>query len=357
MFRRIIKTIAFVVIAAIAVIAIWPETKSTLYMPSADYVAHNAAYVVPPMPESWRYDYFTADDGTKLRWGAAGDRTEAKATVIFLPGYTSSLDMYGDHAARILARGYHIMGVDLRGQGGSDRHRSDYPEKLYAKDFGVYSDDIAAFIAAQNFDTSKPVILLGSSFGGHVALRVVGDHAVRVDGLVLLAPAYRPNTAPFSYGMTKAVVGASRTLGKDKRYAVMQGPWRPDGFDMTAPSECSAYPQRLYLRDAVYMRKPEQRVGGVTNNYLWGMMTSGEYLQTDDFNARITVPVIMVAASNDTIIDSAVSEAACRDSLPNCTLKIYPDTGHCLTLENDAIQERIIDELDILTARLDVSRG
>lgn len=357
MIKRLTKVVAVFVLLLLLAIMAWPEVKHSLYTPPADYLESSAAYTLPPMPDSWQYDYFTATDGKRLRWGQTDNADDAKATVVLLPGYTSSLDMYGDHISRLLARGYHVVGFDLRGQGGSERERTEQPEKLYAAHFGVYSTDVAQWLAQQSFGDDRPVIILGSSFGGHVALRLVGDHNPDVDGLVLLAPAYRPNTAPLSYGLTKVIVGLSRALGKDKHFAAMQSPWRPDGLDLTAPSDCSFYPERLYLRDTLYVRDPAQRVGGVTNNYLWGLMTSGEVLQTDAFAAKITVPTIMVAAENDVIIDSKVSENSCKNSLPQCTLKVYPGTGHCLTLENDAVQERIIDEVDTVLAMIGDTDG
>jgi alpha-beta hydrolase superfamily lysophospholipase len=234
---KLLKIIGASVAVLLGGLILFPEAKYTAYTPEQSYLSDSAAYIVPPMPKDWAWEYFTASDGTKIRWGeTAADG--GKATVLLLPGYTSSMDMYGEHMSMLAARGYHAVGLDLRGQGGSDRHRSKQPEKLYAKNFGVYSDDVAAFIAAQNWDADTPLMVLGSSFGGHVALRVVGDHKTAIAGLVLLAPAYVPNTAPFPLGLTKTITGIAKLIGKDNRYAPGQGEWRPDGTDLTVGSDC-----------------------------------------------------------------------------------------------------------------------
>ncbi len=328
-----------------------PEAKHISYTPDDSYLADSAAYNVPPMPDGWTWSYFQTHDGTKVRWGETAS-DGAKATVLLIPGYTSSMDMYGEHVSMLAERGYHVVGFDLRGQGGSDRHRSSHPEKLYAKTFGVYSDDVAAFIAVQDFSDSAPLIVLGSSFGGHVALRLTGDHDVGVDGLVLLAPAYLPNTAPFSLGMTKVILGLAKWTGKDVRYVPGQGEWQPDGTDLTVGSDCASNPKRLYLRDTVFVRKAEQRVGGVTNNYVRGLINSGELLQTRAYAAKINLPVHMIVAENDVVIDSPTSEAACTNGLADCKLVKLPKTGHCLMLESDGVLNAIFDEVDALYERL-----
>ena len=46
-----------------------------------------------------------------------------------------------------------------------------------------------------------------------------------------------------------------------------QSDWQPDGLDFTKGSDCSSNPERLYLRDTLFTRHPEQRVGGITNQY------------------------------------------------------------------------------------------
>lgn len=347
-FLRIGTAVLLVILGGFILI---PEAKYGPYTPDDGYLADSAAYNVPSMPEGWEWNYFQASDGTKNRWGEiAADN--AKATVIVIPGYTSSMDMYGEHVSMIAARGYDVVGFDLRGQGGSDRHRTSQPEKLYAENFGIYSDDVAEFIAAQNYPQDVPLIILGSSFGGHVALRLIGDHDTGVDGLLLLAPAYRPNTAPFSIGLTKTMTEFAKVIGKDKRFAPGQGEWRPDGTDLTVGSYCASEPKRLYLRDTVFVRKPEQRVGGVTNNYVHGMISSGELLQTPEYAAKIDVPIHMVVAENDVVIHSPTSEAACTNGLADCKLVKLPNTGHCLMLEDDNVLNDIFDEVDALYARL-----
>jgi lysophospholipase len=348
---KFLKLISLSLLILLGGLILFPEAKYAPYTPDDSYLADSANYNVPPMPEDWTWSYFATWDDTKIRWGQT-ERRDGEPSVLLIPGYTSSMDMYGEHVSMLAARGYHVLGLDLRGQGGSDRHRSIQPEKLYANNFGVYSDDVAELIDSLTFLKERPFVIIGSSFGGHVALRLVGDHDTTVDGLVLLAPAYVPNTAPFSVGLTKTMTGFAKLIGKDQHYAPGLGDWRPDGTDLTVGSDCASDPTRLYLRDTVFVRKPEQRVGGATNNYVRGMIKSGELLRSESYAAKLDIPIHMVVAEKDVIIDSAVSEAACMEGLPDCKLVKLPGTGHCLMLENDTVINAIYDEVDALIARL-----
>lgn len=349
--KPVLKKSGLFILIILGGLVLFPEANYAPHTPDESYLADSANYVVPSMPDDWTWNSHLAKDGTKIRWGETS-RSPDKPTVIFLPGYTSSLDIYGEHMAMLAARGYNAVGLDLRGQGGSGRHRSEQPEKLFAENFGVYSDDVVDFIKAQNFAPNHPVIILGSSFGGHVALRMAGDHDAPLSGLVLLAPAYVPNTAPFSIGAAKSLTAFAKLIGKDMRYAPGQTDWKPFGTDLTAPNDCASNIKRLYMRDTLFVRRPEQRVGGVTNNYLRGLITSGEMMLSPEYAAKIELPVTMVLAQEDVVIDGETSKSACTDLLPNCKAVVLPQTGHCLMFESDTVINAIFDEIDTLAAQL-----
>lgn len=347
-----LKIFSVFIVVALLAIRFWPEKPHVIYEPPADYVERTKAYNVPPFPEGWTFDYYTAEDGTKIRWGQTARKDNAKGTLIFIPGYTSTLEMAGDVFLQLSNRGYHVMGYDIRGQGGSDRHRPEQPEKLYVKDFSVYGDDLNGFVKSLPEDIPRPLMIMGSSLGGAVATRGVGDHDMAVEGLVLLAPAYQPLTAPYSIGQIKLMGGLAKLFGKEKYFALGLGPWRPDGLDLTQPSDCSSYPERLYLRDVNYVRHPALRVGDVTPNFLGEMIENGEIVTDSRYAAKLNVPITMIVADVDVIINSPVSEAACTDIFPDCKLVELPGTGHCLTLEDDTVFAAMWDEVDRLHARL-----
>ena len=185
--KRFFLGLLAILLLAIVALLFWPEKRYEPFQVNDAYQAQVDAYYVPSMPRDWEWKTFVTRDGTRLRWGETGNAEAAKATLIWVPGYTATLDMYGEHFDVFAKQGFHIVGIDMRGQGGSERHRESQPEKLWVSDFNVYSQDVTGFIESLNIPSERPLILTGVSFGGHVVARTVGEFTTEVDGLFLLS--------------------------------------------------------------------------------------------------------------------------------------------------------------------------
>ena len=136
---------------------------------------------VPPPPyaggmaDSGRLD---RGDGVELAWQRLDGRGP---TVVFLPGYGS--DMTGDKATSVAAfcaaRGQPMLRFDYSGHGASG---GDF---LHGT-IGVWSADA---LAAIDRLTHGPLVLIGSSMGGWIALLVARARRERIAGLVGIAAA------------------------------------------------------------------------------------------------------------------------------------------------------------------------
>ena len=341
---------------AILVLIVWPEKPYEPTVVDDAYQAQVDAYYLSDMPADWTWKSFVTQDGVRLRWGETGNKESVKATIIVVPGYTASMSMYGEHVGHLARAGFHVVGLDLRGQGGSERHRTTQPEKLWVEDFSVYSDDLAAFILSMEGATDRPLILTGISFGGHVATRAIGDHDLSmVDGLYLLAPAWEPKFGDFDRKMMKSVFNVGRMIGKSKHYMPGEKNWYPheDYKDFTKASMelCSSNEKRLHLRDTLFVRQPEQRVGGLTVQWGAEFLESADYLQRKDYLEAIDLPVTVISASYDSYVDNMVISEVCSNHLGDCMNVIIPETGHCLLQENDNVLNEIYRQADALILR------
>ncbi len=348
--RRAAALVLTFLVFAVLAIFLWPESDPVDYAADEAYRAQALAFNVPHLPADWTTRKIKMADGTNIHIGQSGDPKTAKASLLFVPGYTSSIEFYGDQYDMLTARGFHVIAMDLRGQGRSDRHRDSHPQKIYVKDFSVFGDDINAVIKALDLPAEQPLILSGISLGGAAVTRAAQDHDTGADGLLLLAPAYRPLTPPFDFKTAKRIVTLGKVFGKGKRYLHGQTDWVPDGLDMTVPTDCGRYPTRLYTRDAMFIREPELRVGGMTYALLGEMFENGEIVTKPARLAAMDIPVTLVLPERDVIVDSAISDAACKD-IKDCKPVTLSETGHCLTLENDAAITAIWDEAERLLER------
>ena len=117
-------------------------------------------------------------NGLHLAWAK---QTGASPTVVFLPGFRS--DMTGDKATQLAAfcaaRGQAMLRFDYSGHGASDGAFTDGT-------IGIWADDALAAIDAL---TEGPLILIGSSMGGWIALLTALRRPERIAALIGIAAA------------------------------------------------------------------------------------------------------------------------------------------------------------------------
>ena len=117
-------------------------------------------------------------NGTELAWIRQPGTTP---TVVFLPGFRS--DMTGDKATSLAAfcaqRGVGMLRFDYSGHGSSS---GDFVD-------GTIGAWVADALAAIDALTAGPLILVGSSMGGWIALLVAIARPDRVAGLIGIAAA------------------------------------------------------------------------------------------------------------------------------------------------------------------------
>lgn len=353
MISRVLKGFGLFLILASIAFYFWPEKRYEAFKVDADYQAQVDKFNLADMPSDWSWKRFETQDGTGLRWGETGNTGAAKATVIIIPGYTATMSMYGEQVDMLARRGYHVIGLDLRGQGGSDRHRKSQPEKLWIDEFRIYSEDLAEFINAMP-ETERPVIPMAISFGGHVAVRMAGDHPDLVDALFLMAPALQPKAGDMSFNDAKFLMTWARRLGKSKHYLSGESNWKPVGDDLSVATidMCSSNPARLPNRDVVFTRFPEERVGGVTAQWGAEFFNSSEYVREAGYLENINIPVTMVSAEVDHFVATEVNQDACSTRFPNCVRLDLKGAGHCLFQESDALLEEMFMSLDTLASKV-----
>lgn len=124
----------------------------------------------------------TLDDGVVLR-GRLHDAGEKGPIGLFLHGFRSNIE--GRKASSLAAHaalcGRPWLAFDLRGHGSSG---GDHPAALK---LSTLLTDLDAALARLK---PRPVMLVGSSLGGWLAVRVAQRHPEQVRALLLVAPAF-----------------------------------------------------------------------------------------------------------------------------------------------------------------------
>ncbi|MCB2224664.1 MAG: lysophospholipase [Actinobacteria bacterium] len=121
-----------------------------------------------------------AGDGTALFVRSWEPETPVRAAVVLVHGLGEHSGRYGHVGAAFAAAGLAVTAPDLRGFGESGGRRA------YVRDMGAYLDDLDPLVARAG-EAGAPVVLLGHSMGGLIALRYAQTRN-RPDLLVLSAP-------------------------------------------------------------------------------------------------------------------------------------------------------------------------
>ena len=296
------------------------------------YLAANLA----PLPDGWAWTDVAGEDA-RLRMGHAG-LEDAAAVVLFVPGFTSTAELYAETYADWRADGFGVAALDLPGQGGSER-RADDPEKPWAHPHSAnvlhaYGRAVRDGVRALAAMTDAPIVLVGESLGGHAALRAAADHDLPLAALVLEVPGIEA-TLPRG---TEAVTGLLSRLGYRDAYGPGQGRWARTVFD--APydaARCGDRDDRRFLLGAMYAVNPALRVGGPSNGWIADFQASGRQLREPGALDRVTVPVLTILAGRDVIVENAAAEEACAN-LADCRTVTIEDATHCLPAEDEAVR-------------------
>jgi pimeloyl-ACP methyl ester carboxylesterase len=138
MLKKIVMGVFVVIGCTCLAVAVWPEKAYVPYRVSPAYQARVDAVTMPSLPDAWIWESYEAKDGTQLRWGHTQGNDEAHATIVLIPGYTSTLEHFAEHISHWADQGYNVVGIDLRGQGGSERPLEN-PEKYWIDSFATYA--------------------------------------------------------------------------------------------------------------------------------------------------------------------------------------------------------------------------
>jgi alpha-beta hydrolase superfamily lysophospholipase len=111
------------------------------------------------------------------RWSA----TEVARLVVLLHGYAEHMGRYEHVAQALVARGSAVVGPDHVGHGLSPG------ERAVVEDFESVVDDLRAVVRVTRDDL--PVVMVGHSMGGLIAIRYAQRHREDLAGLALTSPA------------------------------------------------------------------------------------------------------------------------------------------------------------------------
>jgi pimeloyl-ACP methyl ester carboxylesterase len=239
--------------------------------------------------------------------------------IVMLHGYADSADTWRQSLARLARQGRRAVAFDLPGFGEAD---ALLPDPVLPQ-LDAFTAEAVAYAAGR---PRRPVIAVGNSLGGCVALRLAERHRARLAGVVAAAP---------------AGLEMSRLLAIVERDPVLRSllavPSPVPGMLLRAAVA------RLYRRLA--FASPDQVDKAVISAFTWhhrhraavaGYLATAHRLIPElrsPFQLeRISVPLLLVWGDRDRLLFHRGADRI-LDAVKGARLELMPGVGHCPQVE------------------------
>ena len=252
-------------------------------------VSHTRSESTQPLPAGRRHHIVVA--GGSATYGETG----SGPPLLFLHGWGLDDRAYGPALQALATHGVHVIAPALPGFGGTSALGRDQ------RSFAGYAAWVAEFLAA--IDVDEPVVVVGHSFGGGVAITLAHDHPATTRGLVLVNS-----------------VGGSA--------------WRKRGSVIRAMTERPLWDWGLHLgRDLLPVRQLTRVLPVIVSEAIpsllrdpkafWRAATIARAADlTDELEAlrERGLPIVVLWGTGDGVITEAAADALCEASGTDCVI-------------------------------------
>lgn len=278
---------------------------------------------------------FNSHDGLKLPYARLFSSQHQKA-IMLVNGRTETYLKYQELARDLFNNGYNVYLYDHRGQGMAPRLLDD-TQIGYVADFDDYVQDLEQFV--QQVVLQNPVdslYLLSHSMGGTISALWLSQTQIRLQAAALSSPMmgiyHKPLPRWLVNGLLTAFDNGCRWLGHTACYAPGQADYKDLPFKENVLTHSEV---RYQLLRELYQQQPQVQLGGVSVHWLKQALLAGD--KAIKQASRITVPLLVLQAGNDVVVDNTAQNAFCQ-ALAHCyggQPKVIKEASHELFIEQD----------------------
>jgi lysophospholipase len=259
-----------------------------------------------PVPEDVVSGTIKTPDGAELRFARWAPPAGRKGTVCVFQGRCESIEKYFETVRDLRDRGFAVATIDWRGQGHSSR-RLRNPRKGYVRDFSDFEIDVEAFVQQVVLpDCPPPYFALAHSMGGAVMLRIAHAGKRWFDRMVLSAPMIdlpgRATSLP-----ARLLLRAMRLTGQGGNY-IPGGGDELTGASSFINNPFTSDPVRFARNMAILEEDPTLGLASPTVAWANTAISTMHGFRASNYPSQIRQPILMLAASNDTIVSTAAIE-------------------------------------------------
>ncbi|MGF1680855.1 alpha/beta fold hydrolase [Photobacterium minamisatsumaniensis] len=304
--------------------------------------SHYLKTMAGPITELWQQrkeGAFSGVDQLSIHWASFSAKPSEKM-ILLVNGRVESYWKYQELIYDLVQQGYDVYAIDHRGQGMSGRLTND-SELGHVEEFSDYVTDLETFfmteIAPKNYQQH---FMLAHSMGGTVGSLFLARNPALIDSAVLSAPMHGINIKNWMRPIASPLARVVEQLQRQPDYAPGQVPYYPKPF-IDNPL-CQSEVRYQWFRD-LYNNKPELKIGGPSARWVWQGIAAAK--QCIELASKITTPVLLLQASNDTIIDNQAHHRFCQamqSAERQCQLQVINGARHELLFESDTYRQPVL---------------
>ena len=300
-----------------------------------------------PIPVGAEPDWFVGAGGAKLRAALFTPPGRPRGSVVLSGGRTEPIEKYFETIRDFMNRGFVVLAHDWRGQGLSVR---ELPDRLkgHAKGFKPFLEDYRRLLNAYEDRLPGPWVAVGHSMGGCLTLLALASGERRFSSAVFSAPMLGLQFGSFSVLSASALMRLNLMLGRANRYVMGQ---TGNPFDETFEDNVLTHDPRRFARYRAQIRaNPDLALGGPTWSWLEFAFRATTLLSNPERLRSVTIPVEIVSAAEDRLVDNSAQAAAARN-LPQGRLITVPGAYHEILMETDDMRNIFLRVFDALTGK------
>ncbi len=258
----------------------------------------------------------------------------AAGVVLVLPGFGEFIEKYHETVGELLQRGWSVYVLDWYGQGLSTRALANR-QKVHVADFRRHLSDLHKLVeAALPAHAQATRLVLAHSMGAHLALRYMFEHPRSFDLAVLASPMVDLSYGRMPRWLARLVAEAACALGFGRAYSFGERDYDPGRVRFQGNKMTHDRP-RFFDQHAWIARRPKLAVGGATFAWVRAAQRSIRATERRGFARGIHVPVLAVAAEQESVVSVAATQRLVR-AMPRAAYVGLADARHELLMETDA---------------------
>jgi len=293
---------------------------------------------ISPYFQSVKLHYFLGQEGIKIAYKIF-KVPNAKANIVISSGRTEGMFKYQELIYDLNRNGYSVYIYDHRGQGFSGR-MSDDTQLGQVYNFMYYVEDMKTFFNTL-VDKDRKIFLLGHSMGGAIASLYVEKYIYDFDALVLSSPMNQPDL--LSSRLTDMVCNLIKKREENIDRYVFGEVSYDEAKTVFEGNQLTHSEIRFDITAKGYENNPETKIGGPSVRWVseacrWG---HNSVLLAEN----IQIPVLLIQAAQDTIVNLEPQEKFCVTTLGFCRGIKIDGAYHELFVEKDELRNKAMSAM------------